>query len=102
MSWLFSPVGASASRMTGSRISISLRVSSRRWLCWAKETMATSRISDHVPVRLEGGVGLVERLDVADVGEAVVPLLLGDPLRLDPHPLTDLVDPHALQQQRGR
>ena len=48
--------------------------------------------------RLVLGIGLVDRLDVVDVGQGVVPLALGEPVRLHAHAHPGLVRADALEQ----
>src|SRR5689334_25271771 len=119
MSCVVRPSGASVSLMTGSRYSISLRSCSRRVANCLYETIATSLTvspvrfgarcpaarfsrSHKLPVRLEGHVWLVQRLDVVDVGEGEVPLLLGDPVRLYAHAHPHLVDRDPGHEHRRR
>src|SRR5437763_3377828 len=124
MSRCVSPTLPSASEMTGSNISTSLRAGSLGVSNVAHETIATSR--SYVRVIFRGPRGIVSeasdfvgfsyvvlvvvvrrirltgRPEVLDVAEVGLALALLDPDRLDPHAEPDFVRLALLDEEHGR
>src|SRR5437588_5262490 len=96
------PDRSRASSTTGIRISTSFRSVSAREIDCANETIATSRTEQRLQHLLDGDVGLVDRLEVADALHVRPPLPRRSPLRLHPHAHPDLVGVDLLDQVRER